>query len=657
MSSKIVIVGSDQMLGAYLALENLASSQDAAVAFVACGADQRSLEEWRGWVGQRAAAGEEATLGSRLQVFTWDCFDSGAGVPDYGSATEAWLLCAGLSTTQCNAALSALHRHGVLKCNYVSLWEQSHVERFCQTHGIEWRWFRVSIVVGEGPKRPFAAVDPWSQFLDAVYELKSEIAERSKEYFNSRSLRCWMPAGAKVNLIPAGTAAELMLRIARQDETKGVRWDIASSQDMKFEEVCEQVSAAYDLKLVPEQDRERLNSIDRILDRRLRGLQAYFDGAEHWDWARSHAAAGTSPDLTGWETALSESLRESRTGQEAARKARDTRVDQLSKQMERKTLRHEGRELTYLVAGTQGPVLVILNALGQGLYYWFRLLERLRERHRLLIWEMPGISHPPYGLGVKNHVDDLDAVLRQEEIESCHLVGWCNGSKIAIEFYLRRPEAVSSMVFLNSTFRCLSGAQTFEKLDTEYARNFGSVCRMLDKNPALANSVIACSTADLERRRPLEDMDNDALARHVLSLVPDSLKSCVVAPFHDPSSTLNYARQILDFLAHDSNSSLPRVSVPALLIASELDQIASPEMSRAAARILPRSWYLQVAGASHYCLFDRPELVGHLIERFLRNPDSISSIGSTLAEVDFGDPEAFAAKVSQMKWPTYGSKQ
>jgi hypothetical protein len=91
---------------------------------------------------------------------------------------------------------------------------------------------------------------------------------------------------------------------------------------------------------------------------------------------------------------------------------------------------------------------------------------------------------------------------------------------------------------------------------------------------------------------------------------------------------LNYSHQVLDFWSHKTLEHAPGVQIPLLVIGSEYDKSASPEMSRLAAEFFPAARYVQLQGATHYCFYDRPDLITELIERFFHDPDALSGIDS-----------------------------
>jgi pimeloyl-ACP methyl ester carboxylesterase len=132
------------------------------------------------------------------------------------------------------------------------------------------------------------------------------------------------------------------------------------------------------------------------------------------------------------------------------------------------------------------------------------------------------------------------------------------------------------------------------------------------------------SAGNSEPAVPLEEMEGNALAGHVLSLMSTHLKSHVIAPFQNEESTLNYVRQLLDFWSHDVTPKLPSVKAPVLLISAEYDQIASPSGSSEATESFPNARHVQVAGGTHYCLYDRPEWMANLVKVFFRESEESS---------------------------------
>ena len=518
------------------------------------------------------------------------------------------------------------------------------IRQRCKERQIVCRVFQTSLVVGSGhPVLEQAGI--FSRFVSVLHSLKSEIEERSPQYFDFRTLRFYAFANAAVNLVPAARVADLLLSISGKETTRAASFSITSHENTDLSDLCERLGVAYGLGLLSVEDLASLNAIDRAFHERLEGFDECFAREEVKLPNRQASADDSSLEDTAFnedeQITLFTLLRRDQDEVLAVRKAR---AAELPSRLSRKTVTAHGSDLNYYVGGSRGDAVVVLNALGQGLEYWYRLLDNLIENHRVIIWEPRGTTAPPPPFGLAEQADDLDAVLQQEGIENAHLIGWCTGPKVAIDFYLRRPAAVRSMVFLNGTFKC-DGSP--EELNSPYEQNVESLLRMLVKKPAMATTVKKTFQAPAETNEEelLQSVGEEASVS-VLSLMNTHLKTSVLAPFRTEQTTLNYAHQLIDFWSCDVRPRASEVNVPVLLIATEYDQVATPAGSKAACDLFPNARYLYVRGATHYCLYDRPEFLAGVLKDFFADPGSFSisqSVRSAGLTHENGTPAADAS--------------
>ena len=523
--------------------------------------------------------------------------------------------------------ISAAPALGAAEVNYVTPGAAADdleldVLRLCKEGGLRYRLFRTSFIVGVGPTSLAWRRKDLYHFLASLHELKTEIEEKRLEYFEYNALRCCVTPGARLNLIRADRAIDLMLRIAHRHRAEGQEYHIASPKPVPFSDLCERIGMVYGLSLLAVHKEAELNVIDRLLQSRVRELLTDCAKSQEFSVEDAYAAAqlDTSHGLFD-ESAQTETFQCVLRDLDVDLSERRRRAADLASSLAKMTIMRNDGALTYLSGGAAGPAILFLNALGQGLFYWYRLMERLARHHRVIIWE-PRVAEQ---FRLRDQAGDLDAILVNEGIKTCYLVAWCTGAKVAVEFYLQRPDAVHSMVFLNSTFKCLGGAKD---LETEYESNFEALCRVLDARPVMAASVMKSlqSGAGGEAWTDVDDEDRSALAVAVLSMINPALKRHVLAPFRDEARTLGYVRQSLDFWSHDTGAKASQVEVPVLFIASEYDTVTLPAASATMARRFPNGRYLEIQGATHYCLYDRPQLIANLIDTFFRNANDPSLI-------------------------------
>lgn len=453
-------------------------------------------------------------------------------------------------------------------------------------------------------------------FLAELHRFKREMEEKAPGYFQYRALRCRAAPDATLQLPGVAGAARSML--AGEGEGAPAPAGEGGGSRVRFGDFCDWVGAAYDMDLTPVGDEGELNAIDRLFAERV----AFF-----WPLLGDGAADVAEAEGERWREVLERVY----GSLEAEREARDRRVAELPDRMERHTVDSGGTPLTYYAAGSGGVPVVLLNALGQGLRYWDRLIDALAPRHRVIVWEARGTTAPPPPFGIEDHVRDLEAVLRDQGINRCHLVGWCTGPKVALRFCRDHPEKVASLVFLNSTFKC--GGSPPEST-TDYENNIETLCRMVAESPEMAGPLMRALQSTLGQAEiDLSASDAEKCAQDVLRSVSVDLRREVLGPFQDERTTLNYAHQLIDFVAYDALADGAGVELPMLVVASEHDKVSTPAMSRMAAEVFAHSRCVQVRGASHYCLYDRPEFLAGLLEAFFTDETRLPGTRGEMADI------------------------
>jgi pimeloyl-ACP methyl ester carboxylesterase len=649
--SNVIIQGIDSLPGSYFAARYLQTCRDRIFYFAAAnhGAREEATADLVMYAARRIDGPAETTLArpdveSRLrQIEDID--------PATANVAAVWYFAGPTSTGDQSGTverlLSTCDRLGVKQFNFVefdfigisdesnrnrpaasglrppAIISAHEIRQGCKERHIFCRVFQTSLVVGSGhPALEQNGIFP--RFVSALHSLKSEIEERSPQYFDFRTLRFYAPGNAAVNLVPAARVADLLLNISGKETTRDASFSIISHNNTDVSDLCERLGVAYGLGLLPVDDFASLNAIDRAFHERLAGIEECF-AREEVNLPNPQASVG---GLSLQDTAFDEDEQIPlftllRRDQDEFLAARRAGAAELPSRLGRKTVTAHGSDLNYYVGGSTGDAVVVLNALGQGLEYWYRLLDNMIESHRVIIWEPRGTTAPLPPFGLAEQVDDLDAILQQEGIEDAHLIGWCTGPKIAIDFYLRRPAAVRSMVFLNGTFKC-DGSP--EELNSPYEQNVESLLRMLVKKPAMATTVKKTfqTPAETNEEESLQGVDGEEASVSVLSLMNTHLKASVLAPFRTEQTTLNYAHQLIDFWSRDVRPRASEVNVPVLLIAAEYDQVATPAGSKAACDLFPNARYLYVRGATHYCLYDRPEFLAGVLKDFFADPGRFS---------------------------------
>jgi pimeloyl-ACP methyl ester carboxylesterase len=417
------------------------------------------------------------------------------------------------------------------------------------------------------------------RFLTELHDFKSEIEERIATYFDFHALRCMAPSAHGPYLVGGGDIAQ-----------------------RRFAEFCEQAGEAFGISLLAVDRAALLNPVDRLFQERLERM------------AQATVPSGSTGfrdlvpvDVAGpGDDARVEAMTRIRQRLDCLRAERNRRCASLFAELKPRTI-EQWPGLSYRAAGEGDTPVVMINALGQGLVYWARLFDALARNRRVVIWEPRGVPSAS-DFTVEDHVLDLERILDHQAASRCRLVAWCTGPKVALEFCRRRPAAVESMVFLNPS---LKGPGLSNELDTAYERTLQQLCELVDRRPDMA-AFVRNALRDSIRRRAEADESNFPVA--AVSAMNADLLERVLDPFRSETSTVSYCRQLLDFWSRDAAAA----AIPVQLVAAEFDEVVSPAMVKAARDLLPAADYVEIRGATHYCLYDRPEMVAGLIEGFFQ---------------------------------------
>jgi pimeloyl-ACP methyl ester carboxylesterase len=276
-----------------------------------------------------------------------------------------------------------------------------------------------------------------------------------------------------------------------------------------------------------------------------------------------------------------------------------------------------GVPLPYVVAGTSGPYIVCVNALGQDLLVFSRLIRHFARSNRVIAWRPRGTFEPADAPAttIWDQVADLRRILDAERIGDCALVTWCSGAKVAIEFARRSPE-VSALVLTNGTFTSYPG---LEHAATEFEKMLLELCLAVVEHPELADMVMDSMLTLLKGNTKRFAAADTASSAHD----DPALAALIREPFQSPRTTRRYAAQVVDYLSHDVSESLDALQQRALVIAGQNDRISSSVMAEAVAGHARAGSFAEIEGGSHYCLYESADRTIRLIEAFL-DPGRVS---------------------------------
>lgn len=211
--------------------------------------------------------------------------------------------------------------------------------------------------------------------------------------------------------------------------------------------------------------------------------------------------------------------------------------------------------LNYKVEGS-GEALLFIHGLSDSLLYWEVLASNLKDDYKVIRVDLRGHGESELGrddITLDLYVNDLIELLNELNISKVNLIGFSLGGAVALDFIIKCPEMVSSLVMMSS-FAKTDGhlLQIFNQfkstLNIGFEEFYDFILPMV-----LCPDVIEDNTQELEMLKEIS------------------------AP---TANTEAYIKAIDACLKFDVMDDLPQINVPALILAGKHDDITQPYIQK-----------------------------------------------------------------------------
>lgn len=259
---------------------------------------------------------------------------------------------------------------------------------------------------------------------------------------------------------------------------------------------------------------------------------------------------------------------------------------------------HEGRAIAYLQAGDAGPVVLMLHGWGAFKELWWSTLRDLGRDHRCYAIDFPGHGKSPSGRAstmsdlaevVASFCDDLG-------LDEIVLMGHSMGGSVACELALRRPDLVRRLVLVD--------AAVDAHLMPGFARTY-----LLPFNNGWALFRLMLLGA--------------RIASPVGAMVPHEHGGGWVRPWLRRGSYLAYFepeplyRLYRGLFAARAGETLRQITAPTLVVSGQFDSVVPPRHSRRVARTISGAQFVEIEGALHNPMDERPRDFTRAVRTFL----------------------------------------
>lgn len=111
--------------------------------------------------------------------------------------------------------------------------------------------------------------------------------------------------------------------------------------------------------------------------------------------------------------------------------------------------------MNYKVEGN-GETLVFLHGLSDNLLYWEFLASSLKEDYQVIRLDFRGHGESELGddkITIDQFANDLTNLLEMLDVDKINLIGFSLGGAVALDFAVKYPQKVSSLVLMSSFFK------------------------------------------------------------------------------------------------------------------------------------------------------------------------------------------------------------
>ncbi len=157
--------------------------------------------------------------------------------------------------------------------------------------------------------------------------------------------------------------------------------------------------------------------------------------------------------------------------------------------MSQKILPYKETQLHYKIMG-EGNTVVLLHGFGEDGTIWDHFAKSLSKNYQLLIPDIPGTGAAPLldgtAIGMEDYAEAIFALLKNENIEKCTMVGHSMGGYITLAFAEKYPQMLHAFaLFHSSAYADDEAKKDTRKKAIEFIRQNAAVAFLKTSIPGL----------------------------------------------------------------------------------------------------------------------------------------------------------------------------
>ncbi len=497
-----------------------------------------------------------------------------------------------------------------------------------QNGGLNYRILRPSMIL---PAQQSTAND-CPTFLHGLIKatsyVKQQVQNKVPDYFSRFKLKLTLPQDGAINIVTLEQAITQLINIADTDNRNNI-YHITHTQETKISDLMAILADVCALPIEIEPDNSAFMPQDQLLEHLSQFFYRYFSAKQLFCVTNSAAVLSQADNPALSNDLITEQMRliyEQVAPQNDVEAPAESLMAAPPMPIVNKQLATPNGQLDYWCCGEGPKSIFIVNAFGLNSTFWTPLVDLLSPDYKVILWQHRDrkseqqLNNVYYDEDryIEGFVEDAKALLNEERADSCHLLGWCSGPKLALELADKLPELVDSVMMLTPSFPGVTG---FDNQDSAFEKNLLTMCSLVNKMPRAAKSMVPSMAAMRAKQEGNLDRFDEAISKakteNVFSLANESFSKLLYEPFTDETLLVNYARQLMNFRQHDVAELVNTIKQPALLLTGSADTTTSSQRAIALCKSLKNITGFEIQGGNHYLHTEQPALTAKIVAGFI----------------------------------------
>jgi pimeloyl-ACP methyl ester carboxylesterase len=245
-----------------------------------------------------------------------------------------------------------------------------------------------------------------------------------------------------------------------------------------------------------------------------------------------------------------------------------------------------------------GEPLVLIPGFASGAWAWFRQIEDLSRRFRVITFDPRGVSRSTTADGETVTLEiisrDIAGLLDELEIEKANVLGASFGGFVAQEFALAFPERLNKLILACTSF----GGKNHVAPDLEILMAFASTGD-LNKSERIRKFMVPAFTPEF-RLLHAETVEKICSLREQ-HVVPENV----------------YMAQLAAATSFDAEQRAAGIAAETLILTGDADVVVPPQNSYNLASAVPNAKLKVIEGGSHMFFIEKAEEFNAAVLKFL----------------------------------------